>query len=143
MARDALAGPRRWRDLCSGGRLGHPRNGLSGQLLDRRNRLPVSRADDGDRGARTPRPGGAPDAVNVVVRMMWHVEIEDVADIWNVETTRGDIGGYQQRHLPAPELLERSHACRLIHVAMQRHDVEPVTQQRAMDDRNVALAVAE
>ena len=86
--------------LCGRSRLlAHPRDGLADQLLDRRDALLVGRRDHGDGGAAAPGAPGTADAVDVVVGMVRHVEIEDVADGGNVEPARGDIGGDQQRRL--------------------------------------------
>ena len=74
---------------------------------------------------------------------MRHVEIENVADLGNVEAARGDVGGHQQRQLALAELIERGHARGLVHVAMQRADAKAVALQRAGQQRHVALAVAE
>ena len=86
---------------------------------------------------------GAADAVDVVVGVMRHVEIEDVAHFRNVEPAGGDIGRDQQLGLALAEGLERGGARRLVHVAMQRHRVELVAHQRAVQLRDFALAVAE
>ena len=74
---------------------------LADQLLDRGDRLAVGRRHDGDRGAGLAGAAGAADAVDVVVGVMRHVEIEDVADVRNVEAARGDVGGDQQLDLAA------------------------------------------
>ena len=62
--------------------------------------------------------------------MMRHVEIEDVADVGNVEAAGGDVGGHQQRQFALAELIERRGARRLIHVAVQGADAEAVLLQR-------------
>ena len=91
------------------------------------------------------RPGaaGAADAVHVIVRMMRHVEIEHVAHGRDVEPARRDVGGDQQLDLAAAELLERGGARRLVHVAVQRDRRKSVADQRAVQRRDLALAVAE
>ena len=81
--------------------------------------------------------------MHVVVGMMRHVEIEDVADGGNVEAAGGDVGGDQQRNLALAELIQSCGACRLVHVAMQGADAEAVLLQRFVDDGDFALAVAE
>ena len=86
---------------------------------------------------------GAADAVDIVVGVVRHVEIEDVADVGNVEPARGDVGGDQELDLAAAERVERRRARRLVEVAMQRDGVEAVADQRAVQLRDLALAVAE
>src|SRR5476651_1683957 len=68
-------------------------NGLPDQLFDRDHGFLIERRDDGDRGAGAPGTPGAADAVDVVVGMMRHIEIEDVAGNGNVEAAGGDVGG--------------------------------------------------
>ena len=72
------------------------RDFLADQLLDRGDRLAVGRSDQRDRGAGTAGAAGAADAMHIVVGMMRHVEIEDVADGRNVEAAGGDVGRHQQ-----------------------------------------------
>src|SRR5438477_11878564 len=55
-------------------------NGLTDQLLDGGDRLVVQRRDDGDRGSGPAGAAGAADTMDIIVRMMRHVEIENVAD---------------------------------------------------------------
>ena len=82
--------------------------------------LPSAGADDGDGGAGLAGAAGAADAVDVVVGVMRHVEIEDVADVGNVEAAGGDVGGDQQLDLAVAERVERGGARRLVQVAVQR-----------------------
>src|SRR5579884_2066664 len=56
-------------------RLFHPRDGLAGELFNGVDQFAVHRRDDRDRRAGAPRAPGAADAVDVIVRMMRHVEI--------------------------------------------------------------------
>ena len=112
--------------FAGAGRLAHPGDGLADQLLDRRQRLGVDRADDGDGGAGLAGAAGAADPVHIVVGVVRHVEIEHVADVRNIEPARGDVGGDQQLDLALAEAVERSRAGRLIQVAVQRGGGEPV-----------------
>src|SRR5581483_1359428 len=71
------------------------RNALADQLFDRNHRLLVERRDDRDRRAGAAGTTGAADAMDVIVGMVGDVEIEDVADLGNVEAAGGDVGGDQ------------------------------------------------
>ena len=82
---------------------------------------------------------GAADAVDVIVGMMRHVEIEDVADGGNIEAAGGDVGSDQQRNLALAELIQRRGAGRLIHVAMQGADAEAVLLQRFVNNATSRL----
>ena len=82
--------------------------------------------DDGEGFARASGAAGAADAVDVVLGMDRHVEIEDVADVGNVEAARGDVGCDEQLQLAGAKALQHRHARALVHVAMQRAGVELV-----------------
>jgi hypothetical protein len=60
---------------------------------------------------------------------MRDVEIEDVADGWNVKATGSDVGGYQKRDFTFAELIERCRARGLIHIAVQGADAEAMFLQ--------------
>ena len=62
------------------------------QFLDLGDRFLVGGGNDGQRDAGLAGAAGAADAVDVVFGMMRHVEIEDMADVGNVEAARGDVG---------------------------------------------------
>ncbi|VUD75088.1 hypothetical protein MET9862_05728 [Methylobacterium symbioticum] len=85
----------------------------------------------------------AADAVDVILRMMRHVEVEDVAHGRDVEAARGDVGGHEQGRLAAAEGVERGHAGALVHVAVQRRRREAVVHQGLLELGHLALAVAE
>src|SRR3954470_24032851 len=95
------------------------RNALADQLLDRGNGFLVGRRNDRDRGAGASSAAGAADTMNVIVGMMRNVKIEDVAHLGNIEAAGGDVGGDQQGQLTLAELVQRSRAGRLVHVAVQ------------------------
>src|SRR5215813_5781582 len=141
----AIVLARRWRalTLASARLAAHPGDRLTDQFLDCRDALLVGRGHYGDGCARASGAPGTPDAVNVIVGVMRHVEIEHMAHRRDVEAAGRDVGSDQQRDLALAELIERGHARRLVHVAMQRHSRETVADQRAVQLRNLALAVAE
>ena len=124
-------------------RCAHPWNCLADQPLDGADRLAVDRSDDGDRDACPPGATGSADAVDVIIGMMRHVKIEDMADLRNIEPAGRDVRSDQHRDLALAERLKRSSARRLVHVAMQRRGVELVAQQRAVQLRDFPLPVAE
>src|SRR4029079_2682246 len=76
-----------------------PADALADQLLDGGDRLAVDGADDGDGGAGLAGARSACDAVDVVVGVMRHVEVEDVAHVGDVEAAGGDVGRDQKLHL--------------------------------------------
>ena len=100
--------------------------------------------DDRDGGAAQAGAAGAADAVDVIVGMVRHVEIEDVADGRDVEAARGDVGGDQQRQ---PRRCGTTRARRCAPTGPCRRAAPPALnlwlQQRAVQQRDLALAVAE
>ena len=81
--------------------------------------------------------------MDVILRVVGNVVIEDVADGRDVEAARRDVAGDQDRHLAGAEAVEGRHARVLVHVAVQGGGGEAVPLQRPVQDRHVALAVAE
>src|SRR5436305_5560235 len=81
--------------------------------------------------------------MHVVVRMMRHVEVEDVANSRYVEPAGRNVGGNQKLHFAAAELLERRGSGGLVHVAVERDRRKPMADQRAVQGRDLALAIAE
>ena len=71
------------------------------------------------------------------------VEVEDVADIGDVEAARRDIGGDEQLQLVVAKALQHGHARALVHVPVQCARIEIMLDQRAEQFRHVAFAVAE
>ncbi len=120
-----------------------PGNRLADQRLDGGERALVGPARERESAARAASAAGPADPVDVILGMMRHVEIEDVAHRRNVEATRGDIARHQDRDLAGAEAVERQRAGALVHVAVERRDVEAVARQRLLQQRHVALAVAE
>ena len=93
-----------------------------------------------------PRPAGAAgaaDPVDVILGMMRHVEIEDVADRRDVEAAGRDVAGDQQGGLAVAEGIQGRGARPLVHVAVEGGRVEAVADQRLLQQGDVALAVAE
>ena len=93
-------------------------------LLDVAQELAFLRGAERERLARLAGPAGAADAVDVGLRLVRDVEVDDVGDVVDVEPARRDVAGDQDSHLPAAELVERARALvlRLVAVDGQRGD---------------------
>tara|TARA_B100000749_G_scaffold278896_1_gene270514 strand:- start:57 stop:602 length:546 start_codon:yes stop_codon:yes gene_type:complete len=75
------------------------------------------------------RPSGAPDAVNVGVNRVRHIEVYDVGDLGNVDASRGHIGGDQHVVLALAESVDGLLAFVLGHIALQhRHAILVILQ---------------
>src|SRR4029453_9197863 len=81
--------------------------------------------------------------MHIVLGMDWHVVIEDVADFGDVEAARRYVACRKEGDGAGPEGIERRRALMLVHVAMQGSDIEAMALQRAIEDADVLLAVAE
>jgi len=73
---------------------------------------------DGD--ALSSSPPGSADPVDINLGIIGQVEIEDVGDIVDVESTGGDIGGHQNFDLTVPVPGEHLDAGILAEVAVER-----------------------
>src|SRR5215213_5634369 len=137
-ARASLLGrlPARRRRILPGDR-------LPDQPFDRGDGALVARCYERERGPGETGAPGAADAMDIVLGMVRHVEIEDVAHRRNVEAARGDVARDEERHLAGAERVERRHAGALIEVAVQCRDREAVRRERTVQGRDLALAVAE
>src|SRR5262245_20195000 len=71
----------------------HPGNCLADQAFDSTDGLAVDRRDNRDCRTASTSPARAADAMDVIVRVVWHVEIENVAHLGNVEPTGGNVRG--------------------------------------------------
>ena len=105
---------------------------------------PSSRRGQGEGAALAAGAAGAADAVDIILGIDRHVEIEDVAEgrrcRGRAPRRRWRPGVGPRRGLKA---LQRLGALGLRHVAVQRADAEAVLLQRLVQDVHVALAVAE
>src|SRR5262249_20706020 len=103
-------------DVLFAWRFAEPADGRAQHLLDV---LELSKIFGGHEGQRAPYlagAAGAADAVDVVVRLPGHVEVEDVADVGDVEPACRHVACCQQGDAALTKGVERRHAAHLIHV---------------------------
>ena len=62
-------------------------------------------------------PGGAADAVDIVLGVLREVVVDDVAHLLDVQAARGHVGADHDRELAALEIVEDLEALSLLHVA--------------------------
>src|SRR6266404_979578 len=108
----------------------HPRDGLAHQFLDRLDQPALGLRGQGEGMPGLAGAAGATDAMDIVFRRKWHVEIEDMAHIDNVEAARRHVGGDQDLDVAGLEALERLGARGLAHVSVQRAGVDAVLLER-------------
>ena len=83
------------------------------------------------------------DAVDVVFRIVRHIEIEHMADIRDVQAARGHVGSDEE---PDGSILEFRHCSGshgLIQISVDRGAIEAVFRHRLVKDIDVRLPVAE
>ena len=127
---------------CHIGHRGH-RDGRADQLFDRGDALAILGRGQSEGAALSAGAAGAADAVHVILGMVRHVEAEDVRHALDIEPARGDVAAHEQADLAVLEALQRLGPLRLRHVAVQSGGIEAMAGQRALQDVDIALAVAE
>src|SRR5512134_3151341 len=99
-------------------RCGRARQLALEQSLDVLQILHLVGADQGNCFTRQPRAPGAADAMDVILRSVRKLEIDDERQLFDVESARRDVGRDQHRNLALLEFIERLHALGLGAVAV-------------------------
>ncbi len=121
----------------------HARNFLADEPLDRGDLLDVLGNHDGKCVPHALRAAGAADAVNVVLGMMRHVEVDDVADLLDVDSARGDVGGDHHFVAAAAETVQCLLALVLGAVGVKHRDGMAFLMELARDAVGAVLGAAE
>ena len=100
-------------------RQGDARQPLADLPFDPGQRLLLGRGDQHEGVAFRLGPGGAADAVDVVVRHVRHVEADDVRDVVHVQAAGRDVGGHQHLEVAAAKAVHGPVPLRLRQVAVQ------------------------
>ena len=116
---------------------------MADQFLDLLHGVSVVRRGDGKGLALQSRATGAADAMDVVLGMDRHIEIEHVRQAADVEAACRHVAAHQQPKFVGLELLQCREPDGLRHVPVQRASIEMMLGQRFMQDIDVALAIAE
>src|SRR5438132_134857 len=96
--------------------------------------------------ARHPGLAGAPgaaDAVGERIRVLGQVVVDDVADVLDVQSARGEVGGDEHFNVAAPELVQRPLPLTLREIAVDRRDLLPAPLQVVVELVHAALCVTE
>ena len=99
--------------------------------------------DERDRPPRATGPAGTADAVDIVLGIIRHVEVDDVGNGLDVEAAPGHVAADEEIDLAALERRQRLGPAILNHVAVQRADIQAMAPERGADDIDVLLPVAE
>ena len=101
-----------------------PRDRLAQQPLDPAQVLRLVERHQRDRVTGRTGPPGAPDPVDVVLRMGRQLEVHDVRQVLDVEAAGGDVGGHEHPDLAVLEPLEGACPLGLGPVAVDGHGVD-------------------
>ena len=121
----------------------HAWNFLTDEPLDRGDLLEVLGDHDGERVAHALRAARATDAMDVVLGMMGHVEVDDVADLLDVDPARGDIGGNHHFVATAAETAQRLLTLSLGAVGVEYRDGMALLMELARDAVGTVFGAAE
>ena len=86
---------------------------------------------------------GSADTMNVVFHVERHVVVDDVTDVIDVETTRGDVCGHQHANLTVAEAFHHLVADGLVVVAGKGGHGHVLNPKFAIDVANLAFGIAE
>ena len=109
----------------------HTRDCLADEAFDGEHMRRILGHHDGEGVAAVFGAAGAADAVDVIFGMLRHVVVDDVADVGDVQSARGDVGGDEHLVFAFAETFERLLAFLLRAVGMQHgHRVVVAFEQR-------------
>src|SRR6266446_1289251 len=124
-------------------RIAGPGYVLADEFFYRSHRSVVAGRHDGNCRAASPGATRTADAMDVIVGVVRDIEIEHMTDIGNIESPRRYVGGHKQRHFVLAKLLQCGRAGLLVHIPMECDRGKSMANERAMQGRDFALAVAE
>ena len=105
--------------------------------------LAVGGGDEGDDHAVGPGPAGSPGPVHVVLRRRGQVEVDDAADVVDVDPPGRDVGGDERLGLPGDERPQCPVALGLGPAAVERDGADAGGDQLAGDPVGAVLRPAE
>ena len=92
--------------------------------FERPDHIVIFRGDQCERVARTLGASRAPNAMDVGIRGIGHIVVNDVRDVFHVETARRDIGGHHDLKMAGLEAFEGLLTLTLRAIAMQACDTK-------------------
>jgi hypothetical protein len=96
----------------------HARQGLANHALDRTHVLFFVGRHQGERISRHFGPGRPADAMDIRIRVLRHVEVDDVAEFLDIDPTSDDVGGDEDPMTSGLESFEGSRALPLAAIAV-------------------------
>src|SRR6202140_4753198 len=105
------------------------RNRSLDQAFDVLQQLMFIDANQRQRLARRPGPTRTADPVNIILRHVWQIEVDDVRQLIDIDTARRNIRRHQHLQRAVLELGEGTRACRLALVAVNGQRADAVLRQ--------------
>src|SRR4051812_19180499 len=121
----------------------YPRDRLPNHSLDLTNHRDLVGRHERKRVAFLRGPPSSSNAVNVILRLLRHVIVDDVRDAGDVETALRDVRRDKHAHFSALEVLERARTLRLSLVRMHRCGFDLFTLEVADDAVSAVLCPRE
>jgi hypothetical protein len=116
---------------------------LADELLDRLEVQSALASSTRRWPCRRAGPGRAADAMDVVLRVLGQIPVDDVRDRLDVQAARGDVGGHQDRQLAFLEIVEDPQAALLVDVAGERARVPAVAREPILQPPRLFSGVGE
>src|SRR5207253_9827008 len=90
---------------------------------------PILPGEKRDSDASISRPSSPSDPVRIHPCLLWHIRIDDVTYLRNIQTPRRYIRGNQETRLARPESLNGHVSLPLRKIAMYRHRIITISMQ--------------
>ena len=111
-------------------------------ILDLLEEPGVTRQHEVDGGTFLTETTGTADSVNVVLLLLWQLEVDDETDLLNVDATSKHVRGDQDTHGARSELLHHDFSLLLVHLAVHAGDHEILLSHVTLELVDSALRVA-
>src|SRR4026209_801505 len=118
------------------------RNFLADEMLDGCHFLDIFGRHDRKRIADALGATGAADAMDIIFRMVRHVEIDHMCDLLNIDTAGGDIRSHHDFVTAIAKSVERLFALPLRTVGVEHRDRVALVMQMARDSVGAILGAA-
>lgn len=111
-------------------------------ILDLLEESGVARQHEVDGGTFLTETTSAADSVNVVLLLLWQLEVDDETDLLDVDSTSEHVSGDQDTNGTRSELLHHDFSLLLVHLAVHAGHHEILLRHVALELVNSALRIA-
>jgi hypothetical protein len=117
-------------------------DGQAGQLFDIAKIGSLLVAAQRDRYPGGTGAGGSANAMDIILRHVWQLEIDDVRHALHIDATGGDVGGHEHPGVTGTEAGERAFALGLRFVAMDSDGLDTGSAQMPHDPVRTVLCAS-